>query len=691
MKRAVFLALMAAAAVSGNAATVRTATEDYVDSKIADAAGSSTNYTDAAVGDLAVDVTNRLAGVDSALRELIAEKANNSDVVHTSGAETIGGEKTFTGNMTVPFINTGQGAITVGLSGRIWQATAGGLVDDRVLPNYGEVKSDLVGKQDNLPYPTNAIPYAAISGKPTIPTVPTAQINAATTTNALQDAQLSTLSTNIYTKADKSALSAAAQAATNYTDAAVSAESARAEAAALAAYNSATNYAYGIAVDEYIEGTWTAATTNWTGRSRAYSLRDGHHVRIRLPYAGAANVTLNLTLADGSTTGALPVYFQGSTGRLSTQYGAGSIVGMTYRGGVWRTDGDYDTNTNYFDRNKVLYCKARSAIAVNKLAVGTADGYVEVRTNVSFDISYPILYVNGAQTAGKTNGDNWYSSFPGINLATTWAGWAGDANTRGRTVYLVGSYDRSTRMFTVDQDCPFSLDFRAPCFVLGHYNAGANTSFYFHPGPLVEEDSASAPTGFVACTNGLARPANGAAAYLTITDGGVLFAESATWPDGASVLAVVRPMGGYTVSPEIAMIGYGTWPTNAYQMVAWRVGPVVCCNIISEFSSAPAVAYGADGAAAARSPVGWTYLAGPIEYQANGNAVDLTIASGGTFAASATGWIDGQSLMVSVHPAGAYSVASNVSLVGYGSWPDGDFTAVIWRVGANFYVNIIRR
>ena len=68
--------------------------------------------------------------------------------------------------------------------------------------------SQLDGKQDNLPYPTNAIPYAAISGKPslatiatsgsyndlsnkpTIPTVPTAQINAATATNALQDAEL---------------------------------------------------------------------------------------------------------------------------------------------------------------------------------------------------------------------------------------------------------------------------------------------------------------------------------------------------------------------------------------------------------------------------------------------------------------------------------------------------------------------
>ena len=62
-----------------------------------------------------------------------------------------------------------------------------------VLPNGGGVLAttdDISGKQDNLPYPTNAIPYAAITGTPTIPTVPTSQINAATTTNALQDATL---------------------------------------------------------------------------------------------------------------------------------------------------------------------------------------------------------------------------------------------------------------------------------------------------------------------------------------------------------------------------------------------------------------------------------------------------------------------------------------------------------------------
>ena len=42
------------------------------------------------------------------------------------------------------------------------------------------------------------------------------------------------------------------------------------------------------------------------------------------------NVTLALTLADGSTTEAIPCYYGGSV-RLGTQYGAGNIVRLTYR------------------------------------------------------------------------------------------------------------------------------------------------------------------------------------------------------------------------------------------------------------------------------------------------------------------------------------------------------------------------
>lgn len=200
----------------------------------------------------------------------------------------------------------------------------------------------------------------------------------------------------------------------------------------------------------------------------------------------------------------------------------------------------------------------------------------------------------------------------------------------------------------------------------------------------------SAPTGFVAYTNLLARPSNGSAAYVTIQNGQTLVCDSSTWPDGASMFAVVRPLGVYDVGSTIGLAGYSPWPTNAFQMVAWRVGGRVCCNIISEFAAAPTVTYGEDGAAAARSPVGWTYLTGgTVAYQTNGNSVDLTLASGGTLSVSSTGWIDGQSMLVAVHPAGTYSVSASLSLVGYASWPESDFYAVVWRVGNQFYANII--
>lgn len=78
----------------------------------------------------------------SQVNDALSGKANNADVVHKTGDETIAGDKTFTGaNTVIPFITAGQGAIKIGISGRISQATAGGLLDDTYVPNYGEVKS----------------------------------------------------------------------------------------------------------------------------------------------------------------------------------------------------------------------------------------------------------------------------------------------------------------------------------------------------------------------------------------------------------------------------------------------------------------------------------------------------------------------------------------------------------------------
>lgn len=78
-----------------------------------------------------------------------------------------------------------------------------------------------------------------------------------------------------------------------------------------------------------VVGTQTSATAAWTGAINVSSLQDGMVIAYRLPQNSAANVTLNLTLNDSTTTGAVPVYFTGST-RMGTQYSAGTTVYLTY-------------------------------------------------------------------------------------------------------------------------------------------------------------------------------------------------------------------------------------------------------------------------------------------------------------------------------------------------------------------------
>ena len=53
------------------------------------------------------------------------------------------------------------------------------------------------------------------------------------------------------------------------------------------------------AINEVIVGTQTAATASWTGVASFPELKDGQQIIYWLPYAGASNVTLNLTLSTG--------------------------------------------------------------------------------------------------------------------------------------------------------------------------------------------------------------------------------------------------------------------------------------------------------------------------------------------------------------------------------------------------------
>ena len=67
--------------------------------------------------------------------------------------------------------------------------------------------------------------------------------------------------------------------------------------------------------------------------SQRSALTDGTQITYWLPQTSGSGATLNLTLKDGNTTGAIPLYSGGTT-RLSTHYPAGSVQHLTYRENV---------------------------------------------------------------------------------------------------------------------------------------------------------------------------------------------------------------------------------------------------------------------------------------------------------------------------------------------------------------------
>lgn len=164
--------------------------------------------------------------------------------------------------------------------------------------------------------------------------------------------------------------------------------------------------------DPFITGTQTASTGTWTGVAPFSSLEDGQKITYWLPYAGSGNATLNLTLSDGTTTGAIACYYSGTT-RLTTHYPAGSVVHLTYRKGVSIGGTSYtgwwgDANADYYDRLRYQKAiKAAAAITAANIIVGTSSGYKHLKSGAAFDISYPILYASSAISSGSTGTSNY--------------------------------------------------------------------------------------------------------------------------------------------------------------------------------------------------------------------------------------------------------------------------------------------
>ena len=197
----------------------------------------------------------------------------------------------------------------------------------------------------------------------------------------------------------------------------------------------------------FVVGTQTTNTAAWTGIANITELKDGQEITYWLPYSSAANVTLKLTLADGSLTEAVPCYYSQGT-RLSTQYYAGNIIHLTYRenatyfttviGKGWWADANYNTDT--YDRLRFGSIKAKSAIAANRFIVGDDVGYYHLAAGVPFMVRKPILW---SPSACAVNGSitNVYLSYSSLYIRYHDSTFTG---VQGESLYLVGTLDGDT-------------------------------------------------------------------------------------------------------------------------------------------------------------------------------------------------------------------------------------------------------
>ena len=190
---------------------------------------------------------------------------------------------------------------------------------------------------------------------------------------------------------------------------------------------------------EYIVGTQTATTASWTGVTTDSTLVAGKTIAYKLPQTSASNATLNLTLSTGATTGAKAVYY--NTTRVSTQYPANSIIHMTYDGSYWRiTNYNSDTQNRIRLQNVIT---AAEAITAGNIICGTSSGYRDIGANISFDLTYPLLYAATAKAKGGTS-DNNFLSINAINASSNGTITSGATK---KILYLKGTVNNNT--FTI--------------------------------------------------------------------------------------------------------------------------------------------------------------------------------------------------------------------------------------------------
>ena len=266
---------------------------------------------------------------------------------------------------------------------------------------------------------------------------------------------------------------------------------------------------------EYIRGTWTAATNVWTGVSIDSELYDGKQIILYMPFAGTSTAaTLELTLADGTTTGAKYVYFE-STTRMTTHKGAYSQLHLIYHdshningtnySGWWyvanRDTNSNDTSTGYtrFSHGtfttttavgRYVICLTKSVTQVVPVtAVNNSTATTKTLTTDTFNPFEPIFYYtnNGSTTQTVANSalsvSYLWRNYSNINLSYSFN--TGSTLTNNKDVFIkatpTNGYMATLASTPIVQDLP-TTDDGFIYIKLGHACSTSNIAMsYEHP------------------------------------------------------------------------------------------------------------------------------------------------------------------------------------------------------------------
>lgn len=234
---------------------------------------------------------------------------------------------------------------------------------------------------------------------------------------------------------------------------------------------------YDLHDSEFIVDTRTASGAALTGVSKAPALFDGMQITFWMNYAAASNATLNLTLADGTTTGAIPCYYSGTT-RLSTNYAAGNAIRFIYRENVtigsttiaagWWGDANYTVSDTNYDVVGVSVPVKTRLNAYSLCGVVDTNGTIAKQTNTVGPGTYwrvnSFTQSSGTSTSKKLVANQGY--YPGKLFYYTGSSAITDAGSVSGT--LSGGTSNMDLRYTVNGSTSTNIGVTgAPFFLVG--------------------------------------------------------------------------------------------------------------------------------------------------------------------------------------------------------------------------------